>query len=66
MCTGGPPLPHGTGHQVHNSGNIECLIHLGHQVDLIILSKNRKKSKEDILKIKKYRPNLNSCQNIIL
>mgnify|MGYP003682057119 CR=1 FL=1 len=66
ISTGGPPIPYGTGHQVHNSGNIECLIQLGHQVDVIILSKSIEKLKTDNFKTKKYHPKLNSCKTIIL
>ena len=50
--TSDPPLPFGTGHQVHNWGNIISLIKLGYKVDLVIMSQNDSKTLDNIRQAK--------------
>ena len=61
-----PPVPYGTGHQVHNWGNIQALQLLGHEVFLVMLSRYGEDSETKIKEANHANENLKLCTAIEL
>tara|TARA_B100002052_G_C15831113_1_gene575400 strand:- start:61 stop:1347 length:1287 start_codon:yes stop_codon:yes gene_type:complete len=56
-----PPVPYGTGLQVHNWGNIQALQLNGHEIFLVMLSTDIQNKKEKIKQAKLENKNLKLC-----
>jgi glycosyltransferase involved in cell wall biosynthesis len=59
-----PPVPYGTGHQVHNWGNIQALQLLGHKVYLVMFSKFGDDGAAKIAEANSVNQNLELCTTI--
>ena len=57
-----PPVPYGTGLQVHNWGNIKILQLLGHEIYLVMLKNKNMDSKSIIEKVNESNDNLKLCR----